>query len=412
MITDDPWCCDNEWDAICQDAYDLLTGDNTDCVVVPPAEVDINSTEYLQVITDDPSCCDVAWSGACQDAYDQLTGGNTDCVAIPPPGVDVNSAEYLQVITDDPWCCDNEWDAICQNAYDILTGNVDCAVVPPSPVDVTSDAYLQVILNDLYCCDTEWDQVCQDAYDQITGGGSGYCAAAAEMETAPMIAKVNLGTIENNTNSMAGYEDHTAFSTILYKGVEYPIEITSYQGGDEDQVLVWIDLDQNEQFNDDELVFASSINAGPIYTGNVLLGLDVPLGATRMRVRLVDTHDGSMYTNMPNTTPCGNSTSGQVEDYTILVDLQTGSFSGEAANSWSVYPNPGNGDLTIHYHGAAGMVEWQMFDMTARIVHQERSMMVEGERTEMRLAGKLAPGSYILRATTVSGRSEQRMIVR
>ncbi len=263
VVTADNFCCTIEWDQVCQNAYDAATNGGTgtggtvplnDTCVTPPSNVDVNSDAYLQVIANDYICCNVFWDALCQNAYDQLTGVEPgDCV-IPPPNVDISSdaynhvittwdyccsvqwdwicnylynnapfpnnangcastpamvdtssAAYTTVINEDPFCCNVQWDNICQNAYNLASGmdggivdtggngnggigtvspglspeNGNCATVPPG-VDVTSDIYAQVIDNDSFCCNTAWDFICQTAYDILTDPDSITCVEVPE----------------------------------------------------------------------------------------------------------------------------------------------------------------------------------------------------------------------------------------
>jgi len=77
-----------------------------------------------------------------------------------------------------------------------------------------------------------------------------------------------------------------------------------------------------------------------------------------MRVRLHDTGSGA------NATPCGTSTYGQVEDYTLSIGTLATSES-SAANAIQVYPNPAvdvlnitkvSNNATYAVYNAAGQV--------------------------------------------------------
>lgn len=175
VIANDSFCCDVQWDNLCQNAYDNLTGnddeeeneENENSCITPPNYVDVNSEAYLNVIENDTFCCEFFWDTICDEAYnDSLTPD--DCVE-PGEGVDVNSAAYAEVIATDSFCCDVQWDAICQNYYDEFNGPSECAQ-PFEGVDTNSEAYATVIANDSFCCDVQWDNICQNAYDGLTGG--------------------------------------------------------------------------------------------------------------------------------------------------------------------------------------------------------------------------------------------------
>jgi hypothetical protein len=131
-----------------------------------------------------------------------------------------------------------------------------------------------------------------------------------------------------------------------------------------------------------------------------------------MRIRLHDTHDGTSYANTPNSTPCGSNTYGQVEDYTVFVQGIITGVDEAAGYTFSVFPNPGNGDLSVQNGSADGLVRVEMLDMTGRLVHAEQRQLTSGAQFQLQLAGQLAAGTYILRLSGDQGRSEQRVVVR
>ena len=145
-----------------------------------------------------------------------------------------------------------------------------------------------------------------------------YCAAGANFTTDEKISNVTLNTINNTTTSTAGYENFTALSTLLNPGQPYPLSVSVSQAFASDQVIVWIDYNQNGVFTDPgERVYTSPAGFPVVAPATVTTTIIVPFtalpGTTRMRVRMHDTAFG------PNATSCGNSDYGQVEDYTVNI---------------------------------------------------------------------------------------------
>lgn len=140
-----------------------------------------------------------------------------------------------------------------------------------------------------------------------------YCNAGADDPDFEKIANVTFNTINNNSSSTAGYEDFTAISTPVSRGATYSFTASSPESYTGDQVIVWIDFNQNGDFSDPgEQVLVTTPGGSP-WTGNISIPTGATLGETRMRIRLHDTDFGS------NSTPCGDSQYGQVEDYTVVV---------------------------------------------------------------------------------------------
>jgi hypothetical protein len=153
-----------------------------------------------------------------------------------------------------------------------------------------------------------------------------FCNAGATLTTAEKISNVQFQSINNSSSGTAGYEDFTAVTTTVEKGGTYEFRATVNLPFSDDEVIVWIDYNQDFDFTDPgEEVYHSAIGSGP-FMGNVLIPATATNGNTRMRIRLLDQYDVS-----DNRTPCGNSSYGQVEDYTINI-----------ANCTSSAPVPGN----------------------------------------------------------------------
>ncbi|MCB9047762.1 MAG: choice-of-anchor J domain-containing protein, partial [Chitinophagales bacterium] len=143
-----------------------------------------------------------------------------------------------------------------------------------------------------------------------------YCSAGATSTSFEKINNVQLGTINNSSSATAGYEDFTGISTTVTQGDAVSFSVSYTPSYTADRVLIWIDYNQNEDFTDaGELVAQSTTSAGGGYTysGSFNIPAAAPTGATRIRIRLHDSSIGA------NSAPCGTSTYGQVEDYTINI---------------------------------------------------------------------------------------------
>src|SRR5690606_19060536 len=141
----------------------------------------------------------------------------------------------------------------------------------------------------------------------------GYCEAGANYEDDEKIANVTFVDINNNSTSLAGYENFTSVSTDVAQGETYTFSTTLSNYYESDEMMVWIDYNQDGDFDDlGELVLTLIFSSASDF-GNITIPADATLGTTRMRVRLhYSDYEG-------NTTPCGNSEYGQVEDYTINI---------------------------------------------------------------------------------------------
>src|SRR5690606_33291800 len=127
-----------------------------------------------------------------------------------------------------------------------------------------------------------------------------------------------------------------------------------------DKVYVWIDFNYDGDFDDEgELVLQTS-GLSP-WTGNITIPENVSLGQRRMRIRM-QYQLNSNY--IGNQTPCGYSTAGQVEDYTVnIIDIGCSGIS----NNITASLISGNGNqgstISITAQGVEGVqgvnYQWQ-----------------------------------------------------
>ncbi len=169
-----------------------------------------------------------------------------------------------------------------------------------------------------------------------------YCTAGATSARFEKISNVTFADINKNSTATTGYEDFTSVVGNVSKGQTYDFSAsftgTSYTS---DQVTVWIDFNNDKDFDDaNEKVMTSAIKKSP-WTGTITIPADVPTGSTRMRVRLNDTSSSGS-----NTTSCGTSTYGQVEDYTLSIGTLLAANDNEVSD-FKVYPNPATDVLNV-----------------------------------------------------------------
>ncbi len=148
--------------------------------------------------------------------------------------------------------------------------------------------------------------------DYITVAPIQFCDAGSSATNGEYISNVTVGSI-NNTTASLGYADYTNLSTSMTIDAPHSITVTAGSPYQADQVLIWIDWNNDSDFDDaDENVFTSTIGLGP-FTANITPPANATSGNVIMRIRLHDTENG------PNATPCDTSSWGEVEDYTITV---------------------------------------------------------------------------------------------
>lgn len=132
------------------------------------------------------------------------------------------------------------------------------------------------------------------------------------------ISNVTLSTI-NNTTVCTNYGNYTSQSTTLNRGAQYSVTVTPSVGATantaytNDEIAVWIDWNNDNDFVDaGEQVGYVLVAAGwsPVFTFTV--PMTATLGTLKMRARISYSPDGAI-------NPCGTSSFGEVEDYSVLI---------------------------------------------------------------------------------------------
>ena len=140
-------------------------------------------------------------------------------------------------------------------------------------------------------------------------GSKDYCDASGGCDE--YISHVIFGDIDN-TSSCDGYADYTDMSTTVNTGISYDITVVNGNIYTADDLGVWIDWNQDGDFEDDgENVVCEEGNSGQ-GTFPVLVPVDALAGQTTMRVRI-------KYNGADCGSPCGTTSFGEVEDYSVNV---------------------------------------------------------------------------------------------
>ena len=130
-----------------------------------------------------------------------------------------------------------------------------------------------------------------------------------------VITNIQLNAINNSSggwecSNVPGYSDYIETSTDLLIGTTYPITITPNRSWDNSRLNVWVDWNDNKEFEASEHII-NLMGIGP-WTENITPPIGTTIGQKRLRIRL---QFGASY--VPD--PCNGSgyNGGETEDYTI-----------------------------------------------------------------------------------------------
>ena len=192
----------------------------------------------------------------------------------------------------------------------------------------------------------------------FTTAGCTYCNSSYSNTTDDWISNVTLNTIDNDSGS-AGYEDFTSLSTDLETGQTYTASVdVTVNGNWTQQVWLWIDWNQDCDFDDTGEGYDLGNTNGSTGTHTLTLNITVPgtatLGGTRMRVM-------EKYGSDPSDA-CTSGSYGETEDYSLNIiagtgcadpsGLSAGNISFEGADlSWTENGSATTWDLEIGLQG-------------------------------------------------------------
>ena len=236
-----------------------------------------------------------------------------------------------------------------------------------------------------------------------------YCASSSTFDGDEHIARVAVGTLDNQSGNNEGYGDFTALSTALQIGQGHPITLEPdfflFSEEYPMYVRVYVDLNQNGTFTGPgELAYSTSVFVeGPI-SGTLNIPASALTGSTRMRVVLV-------YGDAA-TTSCENYNIGETEDYCVnLVDNTTGVLESPTSGQLQVVPNPFTSTVTI----SMGMNKADVVTCTLRALTGQalftRTFAPTGGPASITLdLASLAPGTYLLELQTGGERIVRKVV--
>ncbi len=201
------------------------------------------------------------------------------------------------------------------------------------------------------CGTFEFGEV-EDYTVTIGDGGSddSYCTANGSNVSDEWVQVIAIGNFTNTSGNNGGYLNATN-QTININNTSTNVTLTpGYTSTQYDEYWrIWIDLNKDNDFTDaNELVYdAGAGNAGTV-TGSLTIPANTNVTDTRLRVAMKwvgETSDGTIDNAPPNA--CGTFEFGEVEDYTVNVNVGSGGNAPVANFTSNV--TTGNAPLTVNF---------------------------------------------------------------
>ncbi|CAM1374470.1 C10 family peptidase [Tenacibaculum xiamenense] len=204
-----------------------------------------------------------------------------------------------------------------------------------------------------------------------TGDSIDYCESKGKRVQYEWIDFVSYGGMTNASNADSGYGDFTAKTATIISNSTNDLTLScNFNGGPyTEHFTVWIDYNQNGQFDDNEKVVSTSISKSDNLVFSIKTPVEAKLGETRMRVSL-------KYNN--SSTPCEVFDDGEVEDYTVNI-VQTALRAVENSDipkttnefiNVSIYPNPASHILNISSNHEILNANYIITDANGKVMKQ------------------------------------------
>jgi len=238
----------------------------------------------------------------------------------------------------------------------------DAATAPGTPASITNDV----------TAGTSNQYTAQKEFTIIIGFVPEYCPAGSSNATDEFIQQVLFENIDNTSTLGAGYTDYTSISTDVEVGMSYPITIINGHSWASDQMGCWVDWNYDGDFNDPGesfvIAYAHDVPSTGLGTGTgtIVVPVDARLGITTMRIRVL--YSGDIL-------PCGDSSYGEVEDYSINVTNPNLSIDDGSLSNINVYPNPNVGTFTVDLRNinTTNSVNIEMYNINGQLIYQNKA---------------------------------------
>lgn len=236
-----------------------------------------------------------------------------------------------------------------------------------------------------------------------------FCMAGAQSSNYEYIKKVSFNTIDHSS-ARSQYSDYAYISTKVEIGQTYPFTVAIGEGTNADQIVMWIDWNQNGNFtNPGERVYLSPKSDGP-FSGTIKIPNHAVPGFARLRIRLHNTNQGA------NTNSCDDSAFGEVEDYSVhIVEACTPVVLTSQTEDQNMCTGRDTINLTVKASGKSPFVfNWQFQqgedwnDVGPNIPHG--AVYTNPDSANLLISGLITPGIYRFRCIATNCNEEKEAV--
>lgn len=238
-----------------------------------------------------------------------------------------------------------------------------------------------------------------------------FCTSGSESSFYEHIKKVKIGTYENDSGNNFGYAFFSNTGLELTPGEDYEVTLTPGYSGFatyNEFFCIWIDLDQDGVFTENEKLYQSDFPSNQPSTGEMTIPSSAILGSNRMRIAMKAIDGDNQYL-----APCEIYDYGETEDYCItLVDTVSVVSNADQLSIFQLFPNPGKGWITVNFEPfrviGNGKYSVSIVDLTGKEV-AKRSVVV-GKNV---LSMELSSGIYLLQLKASNGKllKSERLVI-
>lgn len=228
----------------------------------------------------------------------------------------------------------------------------------------------------------------------VTTSTVAYCTSQGTSAASDRISNMVIGTINNTSTATTGYENFTAISTNLVRGVANAFTITPFRSTStrKEAYRIWIDYNNDGDFLDTgEQVYNRTAISATSVSSTFTVPTTTTLGPKRMRISM-------KYNASP--TSCEVFANGQVEDYTVNITLTAAGFADFSATATAatavLFPNPVQEVLTVRFDSAHLAKSYSIYNELGQLV--QAGQFEEGQLS----VAQLRAGMYMIQIETDS----------